>query len=165
MAEQARVTSLEALESFRSNLIVYLSQARPVLEEVSASVVRMRTWLENDQRTYWDNQIRRRSKELEEAQQALFSARLGSLRHETSAELLVVQRAKRQLEEAELKLRILKKWSRDYDGSVQPLVKQMEKLHTILSNDMVKAVAFLTQAVNTLAAYSEIKREASPEPR
>lgn len=163
MAEQARVTSLEALESFRSNLVVYLSQVRPVLEEVSASVVRTRIWLENDQRVFWENHLRKRSKELQEAQQALFSARLGTLKQQTSAEYLMVQRAKRQLEEVETKLNVLKRWHRDYDGRVQPLVKQMEKLHTVLSNDMVKAVAYLAQAINTLAAYSEIKKETTSE--
>jgi len=35
------------------------------------------------------------------------------------------------------------------------LVKQIEKLHTVLSNDMVKAIAYLTHAINTLAAYNE----------
>ncbi|MGH7968178.1 MAG: hypothetical protein ACREIC_05555 [Limisphaerales bacterium] len=159
MPEQARVTSLGALESFRSHLIVYLSQVRPLLEEVSAGVVRTRLWIENDQRTYWENQIRRRNKELQEAQQALFSARIGSLKQGTSAEQLLVQRAKRQVEDADSKLRVLKRWNRDYDGRVDPLVKHMEKLHTILSNDMVKAVVYLTQAIGTLAAYSEIKKE------
>jgi len=163
MAEQARVTSLEALESFRSHLIVYLSQVRPLLEEVSAGVVRTRLWLETDQRTHWENQIRRRNKELHEAQQALFSARLGSLKQGTSSEQLLVQRAKRQVEDADTKLRVLKRWNRDYDGRVDPLVKQMEKLHTVLSNDMVKAVAYLTQAIGTLAAYSEIKKETGGE--
>lgn len=157
MPEQARVTSLEALQTFRSNLIVYLSQARPLLEEVSASVLRTHLWLENEQRTHWENQIRRRLKELQQAQAALFSAKLGSLSHEMSAEQLIVHRAKRSLEEAETKLKIVKKWDREYDGRAQPLVKQMEKLHTVLSMDMVHAVTFLTQAINTLAKYAEVK--------
>jgi hypothetical protein len=157
MPDQARVTSLEALQTFRSNLIVYLGQARPLLEEVSASVLRTHLWLENEQRTHWENQIRRRLKELQQAQQALFSAKLGSLRHEMSAEQLAVHRAKRSLEESETKLKIVKKWDREYDGRVQPLVKQMEKLHTVLAMDMVQAVAYLTQAINTLAAYAEVK--------
>ncbi len=157
MPQQARVTSLEALQTFRSNLIVYLSQARPLLEEVSAGVLRTHLWLENEQRTHWENQIRRRLKELQQAQQALFSAKLGSLSHEMSAEQLAVHRAKRSLEESETKLKTVKKWDREYDGRAQPLVKQMEKLHTVLSMDMVQAVAYLTQAVNTLAAYAEVK--------
>ena len=68
MPDRAHVTSVDALEAFRSNLIVYLSKARPTLEEVSAEVQRMRSWLEDEQRTYWENELRRRSRALEEAQ-------------------------------------------------------------------------------------------------
>src|ERR1043166_2723133 len=97
------------------------------------------------QKTHRENQVRRRTKDLEQAQQSLFSARLGILRQETSAEQLLVHRAKRALEEAELKLKIVKKWNREYDGAVQPLLKQTEKLHSVLANDMAKAVAYLTE--------------------
>jgi len=148
------------LEAFRSSLIVYVSQARPALEEVTADVVRTRGWLENDQRTHWGNQVRRRQKVLEEAQQALFSARIGNLRTESSMEQLLVQRAKRSLEEATEKLRIVKRWVREFDGQTQPLVKQMERLHSVLTNDMAQAIAYLAQAINTLAAYAEA--QASP---
>ena len=167
MPQKAHVTSLEALELFRSNLIVYLSQARPALDEISAEVMRLRVWLEDEQRLFWEKQMKRRSKELEQAQQALFSARLGTLRKETAAEQFAVHRAKEAVVQAELKLRILGKWSRDFEGRVQPMVKQMEKLHMVLSNDMVKAVTYLNQAINTLAAYAEIALEqgaASPAP-
>jgi hypothetical protein len=155
MPQKAHVTSLDAIELFRSNLIVYLSQARPALDEVAAEVMRTRSWLETDQCLHWESQLRRRLKELEQAQQALFSSRLGVLRKETASEQMAVHRAKAAVAEADLKLRTLKKWNRDFEGRVQPLVKQMEKLHMVLSNDMVKAVAFLTQAIKTLAAYSE----------
>jgi hypothetical protein len=155
MSQRAIVTSVEAIEAFRATLIVYLSKARPTLEEVSSDVLRMRSWLENDQRTHWEGEMRRRTKDLEAAQQALFSAKLGTLRTESSAEHLAVHRARRALDEADQKLRILKRWNRDFDGRVQPLVKQMEKLHTVLSNDMVKAAAYLAETVKTLAAYAD----------
>jgi hypothetical protein len=158
MPQKAHVTSLEALESFRAQLIVYISQARPALDEVSADVARVRLWLENDQRTHWEDQMRRRTKEVEQAQQALFSARLSILRQENSTEQLLLQRAKRALEGADTKLKIVKKWKREYEGRVQPLLKQMEKLHSVLSNDMVKAVAYLTQTISTLAEYAEVHR-------
>jgi hypothetical protein len=99
--------------------------------------------------------VRRRSKDLEEAQQALFSARISNLRQETSAEQMAVHRARRALDEADTKLRLVKRWAREFDGRVQPLVKQMEKLHTVLANDMTKAVVFLAQAIGTLAAYAD----------
>jgi hypothetical protein len=161
MPAQAHVTSLDALEAFRSALIVYLSQARPALDEISAEVVRTRTWLENNQRLHWENQLRRRSKLLEEAQQSLFTARLGTLRKETVMEQMAVQRAKQAVHEADDKLRTVKKWDREFDGRVQPLVKQVEKLHTVLSNDMVKAVTYLTQVIATLSAYADKSQPAS----
>jgi len=156
MPERAHVTSVDALESFRANLIVYLSKARPTLEEVSAAVQRMRGWLEGEQRTYWENEFRRRRRAWEEAQQALFSSKLSQLREASAAEQMAVQRTKRAVDEAEGKLRILKQWNRVFDNRVDPLVKQMEKLHTVLAHDMVQAVAFLTQVIRTLDAYAEV---------
>ena len=156
MPQRAHVTSAEALEAFRAKLIVYVGQARSTLEEVSADVLRMRTWIENDQRLHWEREMRRRTRELQEAQQALFSARMSNLRQESSAEQLAVHRAKRSVDEAETKLRIIKHWNRDFDNRVQPLVKQMDKMHTILANDMIQATASLNQAITTLAAYTEV---------
>ena len=157
MAQKAHVTSLEALETFRAQLVIYLSQARPALDEVSAEVSRTRMWLEDEQRVHWEGQMRRRTKDLEQAQQALFSARLGILRKESAADQFAVHRAKAAVTEADEKLRTIKRWAREFDGRVQPLVKQTEKLHTVFSNDMVQALAYLTQVIKTLAAYAETK--------
>jgi hypothetical protein len=156
MPERAHVTSIDALELFRSNLIIYLSKARPALDEISAEVVRTRTWLEDEQRTHWENELRRRYRALQEAQQALFSARLSTFREETSAEQIAVHRTKRAFDEAEDKLRVIRKWHRDFDNRVQPPLKQMEMLHTVLAHDMVQAIAFLTQAIKTLHAYAGV---------
>ena len=156
MPDRAHVTSVDALESFRASLIIYLSKARPTLEEVSAAVQRMRGWLEGEQRTYWENEFRRRRQALEEAQAALFSSRMSRMREASAAEQMAVQRTKRALDEAEGKLRVVKQWNRVFDNRVDPLVKQMEKLHTVLAHDMVQAVAFLAQAIQTLDAYAEV---------
>jgi hypothetical protein len=170
MPQKAQVRSIDAIEAFRSNLVVYLSQARPALEEVSAEVLRTKVWLETDRRTHWENQVRRRAKQLEQAQAALFSARLGVLKKESAADQLAFHRAKRAFEEAEAKLRVLKRWDREFDSRVQPLLKQTEKLHTLLAHDMVNALAYLTQVISTLAAYAEMKPAlgeppaAAPEP-
>jgi hypothetical protein len=156
MPDRAHVTSVDAIEAFRASLIVYLSQARPTLEEVSADVQRMRGWLEGEQRTHWDNEMRRRKRALEEAQAALFSSKLSRMREPSAAEQIAAQRTKRAVDEAEAKLRIVKQWNRVFDNRVDPLVKQMEKLQTVLAHDMVQAVAFLTQAIQTLDAYAEV---------
>jgi hypothetical protein len=156
MAERAQVRSVDALESFRSHLILYVSKARPALDEVSAEVTRTRMWLEDEQRLHWEHELQRRRRAMEEAEQALFSARLSTFREETSAEQMAVHRCRRAFDEAEDKLTVLKKWNRDYDNRVEPLLKQIEKLQTVLARDMVLAIAYLTQAITTLHAYAKV---------
>ncbi|HEX4645014.1 MAG TPA: hypothetical protein VH598_05340, partial [Verrucomicrobiae bacterium] len=163
MPDRANVTSVDALKSFRANLIVYQAKARPTLEEVNSEVVRVRVWLETDQRSRWEAEVRRRKKRLEEAQQAVFSANMSTLREVTVAEQLAVQKAKRALEEAEGKLKILKQWAREFESRVEPLVKQLEKLHTVLSNDIPKAVAYLAQSANTLEEYAGLTPAVAPD--
>ncbi|HEV8491718.1 MAG TPA: hypothetical protein VGR76_05580 [Candidatus Angelobacter sp.] len=157
MAQGARVSSVEALEAFRATLIVYLSKARPTLEEVSAEVMRIKSWLENDQRMFWEAQAKRRLKALEQAQADLFSARISNLREETSAEQVAYHRARRALDEAEDKLRVVKRWNREFDSRAQPLVKQMEKLHTFLAHDLMLAINYLGETAETLHAYAGLQ--------
>jgi hypothetical protein len=156
MADKAHVSSLEAIEAFRSHLIVYVSKARPALEEVSADMLRVRSWLENDQRSKWENEIRKRQKAFEQATQELFSARLSKLSQSIAVQQLAAHRAKRALDEAMEKLRVIKRWAREFEGRVQPLVKQVEKLHTVFTKDMAEAVVHLGQVVKTLSAYAEL---------
>jgi chromosome segregation ATPase len=156
MPERAHVTSLDALESFRSSLIIYLTKARPTLDEVSGDLLRMRVWLQDDQRTYWEQQVRRRAKVLEQAEQALFGARLSNLRDTTDAERVAVQRARRALQEAEAKLKRVKQWSREFDSRIEPMGRQLEHLRNILATDMPNAVAYLAQAIRTLSDYAGI---------
>jgi len=165
--QRAHVTSVEALESFRASLIVYVTKARATLEEISAEATRTRLWLQDEKRVYWEGQVRRRTRELERAQQALLSVRISNLRDASVEEQNAVRRAKQAWEAAHHKLRRLKAWDREFDSRVQPLVKQLEKLHSVLANDMPRAAAYLAQAVTTLDAYADVapqRPEGTPPP-
>ena len=162
MAQSAKITSVEALAAFRASLILYLSKARPVLEEVSAEVLRTRAWLQNDQRRHWENEARLRKRRLEEAQAELLNARISQFKQGTSLPHMAMQRAKRSLQDAEEKLAIVKHWDRDMENRTDPLTKQMEQLHGFLASDMKKAVAYLEQMISTLDAYAEVR---PPAPR
>ena len=155
MPTQAKVTSVEAIEAFRASLVIFLSKARPVLEEVGEDVLRTRMWLENEQRISLEGLLRRRHKELEQAQQALFSARIASLREASTAEMEAVHRAKRALTATEEKLAIVKRWNRDFSPHAEPLLKQLEKLRSVLFQDLPHAAVHLAQVVKTLEAYAE----------
>ena len=156
MANQARVTSTDALESFRASLIVFLGKARRCVDDVSDDVRRTRQWLQHDQRLFWEGELRRRAKALEQTQQELMSVRLAS--HQESALMArhaAVNQAKRALGEAEDKLRKVKMWSQNFDNRADPVAKRLESLRELLNQDMPKAISYLANAQRTLEAYAD----------
>jgi len=156
MPAQAQITSVEAIESFRAKLIVFLGQMRPVLEEIGNEVVQTRLWLQNEQRTFWEHELRLRGRRLDEARQELFNARLSQFHESTALHHMAVQRRQRAVQEAEAKLVALKKWDRDLDNRVAPLMKPVEQLHGFLTTDMTRAVAYLDRTLRLLDAYRRV---------
>lgn len=156
MADRAQVTSVEAVESFRSALIIYLSKARPALEEMSNEVLRAKQWLQNDQRRLWETETKVRSKKLERAKAELFSVSMSKLQEVQAAQQLAFHRAKQAYEEAQNKLAVLKKWDHELDSRAEPLVKQVDQFLSFVSTELPRAIAYLTQAIKSLEAYAEV---------
>src|SRR5688572_22497461 len=159
MAERAHVSSVDAIETFRAELIAYVSKTRPIVEDACDEISRTREWLENDRRVYWENQARRRERILEDAQQALFSAKLSNLRDVRTAEQMAVMKARRAVEEAHGKLRKIRKWMREYDNKLQPLLKELEHLRSMLGVDLPKAALHLAQVIKALEAYGRVRKD------
>ena len=156
MAETANITSLDAIETFRAGMVVYLGKARPLLEEISGEIIRTRQWIEDDQRRHWENQLRLRSRKLEEARAELFNATLSKLSTTTALSQMAVQRADRSVRECEDKLKMIRKWSRELENRTGPLIKQIEQFKTYLATDMAQAMAYLERVMTTLEAYASI---------
>lgn len=156
MADRAQVTSVEAIEAFRADLVVYLSKARPTLEEVTNAVLRTRLWLQNDQRHHWEGELRLRRKKLERAQAELLSAMLSKMKEASAAQQLEVRRAQEAVKEAEAKLALLRRWDRELENRSEPLVKQVDQMHFFLTTNMTRAVASLAQTVKSLEAYAGV---------
>jgi hypothetical protein len=156
MTGQAQITSVEALESFRARLIIFLTQVRPVVDEAAHELSRTRLWLQNDQRTLWEHELRLRGRKLEEARQELFTAKLSQFQESTALHLMAVQRTQRAAQEAEAKLGTLKRWDRELENRAAPLMKQTEQLQGFLATDMARAVAYLDQALKSLDAYRNV---------
>jgi len=164
MPERAQVTSVEAIDSFRGDLIVFAAKARAAVEEIADEVQRTRVWLQHQQRTHWEKECRRLTRTLEEVQQEFFSAKLSNYRSATATHALAVERAKHALREAERKLDSVKKWARELDNRAEPLLKQVEQLQTFLATDLVKAAAFLGNVVKALQAYTAFGLAHGPLP-
>jgi hypothetical protein len=158
MATQAKVTSTEALETFRSSLIVFLNKAHSAIDAASDEIRRTRSWIQHDQRSHWENEARRRARILAQAEQDLLSARMTKALDNLTAQQMAVHKAKHALEEAEAKLRKVKLWTRDFDGIVEPMAKGLNGMLGYLDHDMPQAVAYMTEIIKIMESYAEINR-------
>ena len=157
--ERAQVTSTEAIERFRARLIIYRDKAKPLLADAADEVARTREWL-LDRRRHWEGELRRRTRQLEDAQQALFSARFSNLREVKTAEQAAVHRAERLVAEAEAKLASVKRWGVAFEQQTGPLAKQVEQLRTIASTNVKQAEEYLSRVLTALDRYTD----ANPPP-
>lgn len=167
MADQAKITSVEALETFRTNLILFLSKSRLRVDEAVDEIRRTRGWLQSGQRPHWEGEIRRRRRTLDQAEQELLNARLSSLRDNLSREMTAVRRAKQALVDAEQKLQKVKLWIRNYESITAPPARKLESLRSLLDHEMPKAISYLLQIQNHLEAYAEtapLRDTPSPPP-
>lgn len=154
---------IDALDSFRGNLIHYLERATATLDEVSSEVRRISLWLNEQKKPYWEREVRLRARALEEAQQALFGARLSSFQSKGLQEM-AVNRARRALKEAEEKLKYVRLWQRRYEKEVEPLAREIEKLRPFLAQDLKKGVRRLARLRQSLENYVAMNpEETSPK--
>jgi len=157
MADRAQVTSVEAIEAFRSALVIYLSKSRPALEEMSNEVARAKQWLQNDQRRKWEGEMKARTKKLERAQAELFSVSMSKIQEVSSAQQLLVRRAKQAVDEAQEKIAMLKKWDHELENRSEPLVKQVDQFQSFVTSEMPKAIAYLNNVIRSLEAYADVR--------
>ncbi|MEI6176752.1 MAG: hypothetical protein WCS43_07665 [Verrucomicrobiota bacterium] len=155
MSEQAKVSSIDALEAFRSDLIQYMEKARVALEDAEGEVRRKRTWLDVDRAGYWTRQLKQRTHRLDQAEAELYNVNLTSPRDSHTVQKMAVARAQRDIHEAEEKLRKLKHWRQTFDNRVTPLLRQMDPMLFIVGQHLPKGVHTLTEMIRTLQTYAE----------
>ena len=166
MANKANIASVEALDEFRSYLIVYITKAAQALDEIADEVRRVRQWMEGEQRLFWEREIKQRRKKFDQVTQELISARFSTLRESTTTNEMAVERARRAMRDAEDKLRVLKKWYQSFPSTVEPLARKLDKMRNIIATDLPRGVAYLAQIQKTLQSYAELNAPglAGPQP-
>jgi len=156
MPGQAHVASIAALDDFRAKLIVYLSKAQRVLDDVRQEIVGTRIWLQTDRQLHWKLELKKHGHKLSAAELELFSARLSGHPSVIQERRMAVQRARAAVADAEQGLTRVKSWLRQYETQVESRLKAVNQLRQVLAQDMKKAIAFLETAGNTLAEYADL---------
>jgi len=154
-SNQAKVTSSEALDFFRANLIIFQGKARRSLDDAADELRRTRMWLQHDQRVRWENELKTCRQKLARAEQELLSAKLSGLRDNITFQVNAVRKAQAALAHAEEKQRHVKKWNQNFDAIADPLGKRLEGLRQFLDFNLPKGISFLVQASRIIEEYAE----------
>ena len=108
------------------SLIVFLNKAHSALDQASDEIRRTRSWIQHDQRTYWENEARRRARALAQAEQELLSARMTKALDNLTAQQAGGEQGAPRAGGGAGEMRKVKLWMRDFDGTVEPLAKGLE---------------------------------------
>lgn len=160
MSDTARVDSIDSVKAFKSALVKFAEVANVALTSAEGDLRRTQTWLENEQLSHWQTQIRHRAVALSRAKDAVRQKMLfkdSSGRTPTPVDEWKAQKiAQRRLDEAEEKLkatkraiRLLEKETENYNGSVQ-------RFATMVQVDIPRAIERLDRAHGLLETYVTI---------
>jgi hypothetical protein len=157
MSNTARVDSIDALRQFRVSLIKFVEEANAALGGAESEMQRMMGWLDREQLSYWQLQIRKRTEALGRAQEALRMKKLfpdASGRTPTPIEEeKMVRRCKAALEEAEQKLLNVKKYSRVLQREIMNYKGGVQRFATWVGSEIPVAISRLDKMAGMLDRY------------
>lgn len=162
MSDQVKISSIDALEAFRADLIQYIAKARVALEDMEGDVRRTQTWLDTDRAQHWARQMKLWTKHLHQAEQELYSANLTSPQASNAFQKMAVVKARRKVEEAEEKIRRVKKWRQTFENRATPLLRQLDPLFYLVGQQLPKGVHSLGESIKALQDYAEKNLPAKP---
>jgi hypothetical protein len=113
-------------------------------------------WIEGDRLRYWPQQTRRASDAVQEARQTLArcEVRVGSEdRPSCYDEKKALEKAKRRLQLAEDKSRIVHRWGSEMQKATEDFATQVARLRNYLETDIVKAIAAAERMAASLDKY------------
>jgi hypothetical protein len=156
----ARVGSFEALRAFRAVLYKFAETADVALADAEGEMQRVMGWLERDQQTYWQFQLRKRHEDVMRCKEAVRMKKLfksadgrpGSAVDEEKA----LATAMKRLQRGEEKLKAVMYYSRKLPKDILMYKGSVQRLQTAVQSDIPTAGSLLSRLVNTLEAYAAV---------
>ena len=151
MSETARVKSVDALREFREALLTFIDDARNALTSVDMENRRITDWVNNTQKFYWINEVKRRREKANEIRGELHRRKLSGGGETEAKEAVRIANAR--LREAEEKVEIVRKAAPVLQHAIDEYLGQARPLGDMLTGDLEKALAKLENMATALERY------------
>jgi hypothetical protein len=160
MSNPARVESIEALKMFRRAVIKFAEAAMVALGDAESEMQRRLNWLENEQDSYWQGQIRKRQEEVSKCRDAVrqkklfkdFAGRTPSADQEEKA----LRIARARLEEAERKLVAVRRYAKKLPREIEVYKGTVQRFATTVQTDLPTAAGKLDAMIRKLEEYAAL---------
>jgi hypothetical protein len=161
MPEAARVDSLDALTLFKSALIKFQEAAQIALSDAEGEMNRVLLWVENDQQSHWQNQIRKCQEAVVRCKEAvrmkkIFKDAAGRQQSAVDEEKALAVATKR-LAEAEQKVVAVKRWSRQLQKEIGMYKGGVQRFVTTIESEIPHAAAHIEGLLTKLDAYLSVQ--------
>jgi hypothetical protein len=155
-AQSANVTSIDAVHNVKTALIQFCADVEAALVAMEIEARRPVEWIEGDRTRYWPQQARRASDLVQEARQALARCEVRVASEDRPScydEKKALEKAKRRLELAEDKSRIVRRWGSEMQKAAEDFTMQVARLRSYLETDVVKGIAAAERMAAALDRY------------
>ena len=154
---EARVENIDAIKAFKAALWRFAELANAALCDADADATGTLRWLENEQRVYWQNAVRKSQELVSRCEEALrhkkifkdASGRTPSAVDEEKA----LAKAKRMLEHATERLENTRRYIPKLQREIMLYKGHVQRLSTFVAGDVPAAAAKLDKIVARLEAY------------
>lgn len=165
MARSAKLTSIDAVREMAVAMINFGDEAIQALDELDINVRRALDWIEQDRKKFWSHEIRRGWERFNEArteyEKAKTYRKVGNDTPSCRQEQKTMEVAKRRVQIAEEKERVLPRWEHSIKHGVQELQGMQMQLANWLRNDLPQAISALEQMGTALQQYAAVQGAAS----
>jgi hypothetical protein len=165
MAPNARVQSIDAVQSLATGLRSFEADVAAVLADLELQVNRILEWIGHDRKNYWVQQLRRSSDHLSEARVVLQRNRMIAAGNDFGPscyeEQKIVDLAKRRVALAEVKIEATRRWAHAMQRELFEFRSVMNQLGGLLQVEMPRAHVVLERMSQALERYLAL--EATPQ--
>jgi hypothetical protein len=165
MSRTANVLSVQTLKDFKNSMINFAEEARNALGGVDMELRKMRDWLERDQLSYWQAQVKKRSEDLMQARSDLARRKLtqqGSDAVSDAEQKEAVRETTKRLRAAEEKVAVIKKLIPSLHHAIAEYHSHSQPLGDHLAGGFERALASLEKMTLSLEAYLRTKAPTAP---
>ena len=156
MTTNANVRSVDAIQQFRAATVNIGDSISAGLDDLRMQLNRALQWIDHDVPLYWKEETRRRFNQVAEARTHLANrqrANYSGARAACVDEKKALQKAKRRLEEATAKQKLVQQWGAKLHQAADIFSTRLSRADHLVHHDLPKLAAMLGRMLTALYEY------------